>query len=215
VASLTPDQLLTTTRAVRKRLDLNRPVERSVIEECVAIALQAPVAGNRQKPHFVIVTDKQKRASLAEIYRKGAGDYIQQALASLEKGSGDPASDATMRRVVDSGSYLIEHIHQVPVHVIPCISGRTEGQSVRVQSARWGSIIPAAWSFMLAGRARGLGMTFTSFHLSYEEEAATVLGIPYKEVMQGGLLPVAYYKGRSFSPASRPPLAQVTHWDQW
>jgi len=186
-----------------------------VIEECVTIALQAPVAGNRQKLYFVVVTDKQKRALLAEVYRKGAGDYIKQALASLERGSGDPVLDATMRRSVDSGSYLINRIHQVPVHVIPCIYGRTEGQDVRVQSARWGSIIPAAWSFMLAGRARGLGMTFTSFHLSYEEEAATLLGIPYKEIMQAGLLPVAYYKGTEFRPASRPPFAQVIHWDGW
>jgi nitroreductase len=215
VISLTPDELLTTTRAVRLRLDLTRPVERKAIEECVAIAFQAPNAGNRQKLHFVIVTNAAKRQTLAEIYRKGAGNYFEAARANLQKGSGDPARDAAVKRVMDSGQYLAEHLQEVPVHVIPCIEGRLEGKSVAIQSARWGSIFPAMWSFMLAGRARGLGMTFTSFHLTFEEEAAQVLGIPYSEVTQAGLLPVAYYRGTKFRVGYRPPLSQMLHWNQW
>ncbi|MDG6981557.1 MAG: nitroreductase family protein [Nitrososphaerota archaeon] len=215
VPSLTPDELLTTTRAVRRRLDLSRPVERKVVEECVAIASQAPNAGNRQGVHFVVVADKDKRASLAKIYRKGSAAYFEQARAALKKATGNPKGDATMRRIFDSGLYLNEHLQEVPVHVIPCVNGRMEGQSVPAQAARWGSIFPAAWSFMLAGRARGLGMTFTTLHLNCEEEAAELLGIPYSEVTQAGLLPVAYYKGSRFKPASRPPLTQFVHWDAW
>jgi nitroreductase len=212
---LTPDELLTTTRAVRRRLDLTKPVEREVIEECVAIASQAPNAGNRQTVHFVIVTDKGTRASLAEIYRRGSAGYFEQARKALEKGSGDLDRDAMLNRVIDSGTYLMEHLQDVPVHVIPCINGRTEGQGISAQAARWGSIFPAAWSFMLAGRARGLGMTFTTLHLNCEKEAAELLGIPYAEVMQAGLLPVAYYMGSKFRLGSRPPIDRIVHWDGW
>jgi nitroreductase len=212
---LSPDELLTTTRAVRRRLDLTRPVERSLIEECAAIALQAPNGGNRQRVHFVVVTDEDKRKSLAEIYRKGSASYFEQSRLALQKGTGDPIRDAMLKRVFDSGYYLNEHLQEVPVHVIPCIYGRTDGQGVPIQAARWGSVFPAAWSFMLAGRARGLGMTFTTLHLNCEKEAAELLGIPYADVMQAGLLPVAYYKGSGFKTAQRPPAAQLVHWGAW
>jgi nitroreductase len=215
VSPFTPDELLTTTRAVRLRLDLTRPVERKLIEECIRVASQAPNAGNRQQIHFVAVMDKEKRLSLARIYRKGSAGYFEDRRTALSKGSGDPAQDAAMRRVFDSAWYLNEHLHEVPVHVIPCISGRTDGLPAPAQAAHWGSIFPAAWSFMLAGRARGLGMTFTTLHLNCEEEAANLLGIPFKEVMQAGLLPVAYTKGSEFRPAARPPASQLVHWDGW
>ena len=213
MSELTPDELLTTTRSVRLRLDLTRPVERKVIEECVTIAAQAPNAF--QEIYFVIVADEHKRASLAEIYRKGSVSFFESARAQVAKGSGNPARDALARRVLESGLYLREHLHEVPVHVIPCVAGRTEGAPLLVQTGRWGSVFPAAWSFMLAGRARGLGMTFTSLHLNFEKEAAELLGIPYNEVMQAGLLPVAYYKGSKFKLGSRPPLARTVHWDGW
>ena len=210
---LTPDELLTTTRSVRLRLDLNRPVERKVIEECVAVAAQAPNAF--QEIYFVVVTDERRRASLAEIYRKGSAGFFESARAQLAKGSGNPTRDALARRVLESGLYLRDHLHEVPVHVIPCVAGRTEGAPLLAQTKSWGSIFPAAWSFMLAGRARGLGMTFTSLHLNFEKEAAELLGIPYNEVTQAGLLPVAYYKGSRFRLGSRPPLARLVHWDGW
>jgi nitroreductase len=215
LVELTPDELLTTTRAVKHRLDLTRPVGRELIEECVSIALQAPNAGNRQKLHFVVVTDAEKRASLADIYRKGSETYFEMRKASLAKGTGNPTIDRTEKRVYDSAVYLRDHLHEIPVHVIPCVEGRTEGKDVPTQAARWGSIYPAAWSFMLAGRARGLGMTFTSLHLNCEKEAATLLGIPYAEVMQAGLLPVAFYQGTEFKKAQRPPTIQLVHWDSW
>jgi nitroreductase len=215
VINLTPDELLTTTRAVRRRLDLDRPVGREVIEECIAIASQAPNAGNRQQIHFVAVFAKNTRASLAEIYRKGSDEYFKMRRAGLANSSGDPARDATTKRVFDSAWYLREHLHEVPVHVIPCISGRADGLPVATQAAIWGSIYPAAWSFMLAARARGLGSTFTTLHLNREKEAANLLGIPFKEVMQAGLLPVAYTKGTRFNRATRPPISQLVHWDRW
>ena len=209
------DELLTTTRSVRKRLEFAKPVERRVIEECIAVASQAPNAGNRQLLHFVVVTDKDRRTSLAEIYRKCSAHYFASPPARASTGYSDPAGDAATKRRFDSELYLNEHLHEVPVHVIPCISGRTDGLGVPAQAARWGSVFPAMWSFMLAGRARGLGMTFTTIHLNREEEAAKVLGIPYREVMQAGLLPVAYAKGSRFSPASRPAVSELVHWDGW
>jgi nitroreductase len=201
--TLTPDELLSTTRAVRRRLDLERPVERELIEECVRLAQQAPNASNREGWHFVVVTDAELRRGLAELYREGGEAYLASAHAP-----DDP-------RVRDSARYLIEHLQEVPVLVIPCIEGRTEGASSAQQSARWGTIGPATWSFMLAARARGLGTTWTTFHLRREREAANLLGIPYDEVMQVALLPLAHTIGTDFKRARRSPVEQMLHWDRW
>ena len=103
----------------------------------------------------------------------------------------------------------------MPVHIIPCIEGRTENMPTIAQAARWGSIMPAAWSFMLAARSRGLGSSLTSFHLFFEQEAAEVLGIPYEHVTQAALIPVAYTLGTDFKPAPRKPLESVLHMDKW
>ena len=227
---LTLDELLTTTRSVRRRLDLTRPVEREVIEECLALALQAPTPANRQNWHFVVVTDPRKRAALADLYRKGREIYLTLPIAVPNLVFEDPQRQATQARVEASAQYLNAHLEQVPVHVIPCITGRTDSRSLAAetatwgqipnleiahQSAQWGSIAPAAWSFMLAARARGLGTCWTSIHLLFEEEVAQLLGIPYAEVMQACLIPVAYTKGMAFKPGRREPLNTVVHWESW
>jgi nitroreductase len=211
--ALTPDELLSTTRAVRKRLDLTRPVERSVLEECLTLAQQAPSGSNRQGWHFVVVTDPAKRAALAEIYRIGWRRYAASgtALSAID----DPVRRATQRRVTDSAQYLADHLHEVPVHVVPCIAGRTDGEPSSSQAGVWASIIPAVWSFMLAARARGLGTAWTTLHLGGEQEAAEVLGIPYERVMQVALIPVAYTKGTEFKPGPRAPLETMVHWEGW
>jgi nitroreductase len=216
ILDLSIDTLLTTTRSVRKRLDLARPVEPEVISECLELAMQAPTASYSQDWHFVVVTDPHQRQALATIYRKGAARYMelmapmfQQRMASSEQ------EGRTLAKIIDSGQYLIEHLHEVPVHVIPCIQGRTDRVPIIVQAARWGSIMPAAWSFMLAARSRGLGSSLTSFHLFFEQEAAEVLDIPFEEVTQAGLIPLAYTLGTDFKPAVRKPLETVVHWDRW
>jgi nitroreductase len=213
--SLSPRELLTTTRAVRKRLDLTKPVEREVIEECIAIAQQAPTASNMQNWHFVVVTDSDKKAALAELYRKGQEIYIKQPTAVSNVKFDDPKRNATQERITSSGKYLVERLKDVPVHVIPCIEARTEGQPIVVQSAVWGSVAPAAWSFMLAARSFGLGTSWTSLHLFFEEEAANILNIPHKQVMQAALIPVAYTKGTDFKPALRDPVRKMIYWNTW
>ncbi len=208
--------LLTTTRTVRKRLDLARPVEPEVIRECLELALQAPTASYSQDWHFVVVTDPQQRQALAALYRKGAARYMELMAPVFQQRMASSEQEArTLAKIIGSGQYLIEHLHEVPVHVIPCIQGRTEHLPIIAQAARWGSIMPAAWSFMLAARSRGLGSSLTSFHLFFEQEAAEVLAIPYEEVMQAGLIPVAYTLGTEFKPAARKPLESVLHWDRW
>jgi len=212
---LTLDELLTTTRAVRKRLDLSRPVEREVILECLAMAQQAPTASNMQNWHFVVVTDPSKRAALAEIYRKGWELYLTMPIAAPNLHFANPDHNTMQTRIMESISHFIEHFHEIPVYVIPCISGRSEGQPAVIQSALWGTIGPAPWSFMLAARARGLGTVWTCLHLFFEEEAAQVLGIPYTEVMQACLIPVAYTQGTRFKPGWREPLDTIVHWETW
>jgi nitroreductase len=186
-----------------------------VIEECVAIAQQAPTGSNRQNWHFVVVTEPSKRAALASLYRKGAEIYHSLRAAENGERFDEPARNTTQARVRASSMYLVEHLHEVPVHVIPCIEGRTEDLPTVAQAAQWCSIVPAAWSFMLAARSRGLGTTFTSFHLFFEEDAAKLLRIPFEAVMQTALIPVAYTKGVKFKPGPRKPVDTILHWDDW
>lgn len=207
VPSLTPDQVLATTRSVRKRLDLTRPVERHVLEHCLALAQQAPRASNIETRRFVVVTDPRKRQALADLWRRGMERYLQ-------RGRGAQA-DEKASTLLSSVEYLGAHLHEVPVHFIPCVLGRVDGKPAAAQAGIWGTIAPATWSFMLAARARGLGTCWTTFHLRYEEEAADILGIPYREVTQTALIPVAYTKGTDFKPASRGPLDEVVRWNEW
>lgn len=213
--SLTSDELLTTTRAIRKRLDLTRPVERDVVEECLRIAQHAPSGSNWQNWHFVVVTDPEKRAALAALYRRAFEIYLTLPIAAPNLPFDDPARKQIQGRVTSSLQYLADHLHEVPVHVIPCIGTRTDNAPIGLQAAWWGSILPATWSFMLAARARGLGTCWTSLHLFFEEEAAQVLGIPHAEVMQAALIPVAYLKGDEVRPSPRDPLQGSLHWNTW
>ena len=212
VLELTPDELLTTTRSVRKRLDLERPVERAVIEECLEIALQAPTGSNMQHWHWVVVTDPDKKQALAEMYRRHFVPYASGP--GRDYGEGDVRTEHK-EAVRSSATYLSDHFHEVPAMVIPCAEGRIDGADAFIQASWWGSLLPAVWSFMLALRSRGLGSAWTTLHLPSEQEAADLLGIPYDRVTQAGLFPVAYTKGTDFKPASRLPLSQVLHWDAW
>ncbi len=210
--NLTADEVLTTTRSVRKRLDFARPVEPAVIKECLEVAVQAPTGGNRQQWHFVVIIDPTRRQALGDIYRRG---YEVYRAGAVPKALGESPREQTLQRVIDSSDYLAAHLHEAPVLVIPCIKGRLEGKSSREQAGAWGSILPAAWSFMLAARARGLGGAWTTIHLFFEQDAAQVLGIPYEKITQAAMIPVAYTKGTDFSPAQREPLDSIVHWDQW
>lgn len=200
------DRLLTTTRAVRRRLDLDRPVAREVILDCLRIAVQAPTASNGQTWRWVVVTDAGKRAELARLYSEAGAAYLKHAA--------EQEPDPQTRRVYESAVALTEILERVPVHVIPCMQGRVEGTPNGVAASAYGSIMPAAWSFQLALRARGLGSVWTTLHLFKEQEVAELLGIP-ADVTQVALLPVAYTKGTDFRPAERGPVEEITSWDAW
>jgi len=200
------DELLSTTRAVRKRLDLSRPVEREVILDCLRLAVQAPTASNNQDWRWVVVTDADKRAAIADIYNSVGAEY----LASKAKDT----DDAQSRRVYASASALTSTLADVPVYVIPCIEKRLDGLPLVASASAWASIIPAAWSFLLALRSRGLGSVWTTLHLAKEREVAELLGIP-DTVTQVALFPVAYTIGTDFKPANRPPVENITSWNTW
>ena len=202
----TVDELLTTTRAVRKRLDLTRPVGREVILECIRLAMQAPTASNAQDWRWIVVTDADKRAAIADIYRSIGAEYLASAA--------DSASDPQTRRVYQSAMSLTDTLAQVPVHVIPCLEQRIDGAELGIAAAAWASIIPAGWSFLLALRSRGLGSVWTTMHLFKEKEVAELLGIP-ATVTQAALFPVAYTIGTDFRRAERPPAESITFWNTW
>jgi len=202
------DRLLSTTRAVRRRLDLHRPVERDVILDCIRLSQQAPTASNTQKWRWMVVMDEKKRAGIAEIYGRGK-QFLSQARADIDAG------DAQTHRVYDSAEWLLDHLHEVPCLVIPCIEGRLPAGSPNgMAAAVYGSIFPAMWSFQLALRSRGLGSALTTIHLFFEEEVAKLLEIP-EDVMQVALLPVGYTKGTDFKVARRPSPETITSFDAW
>lgn len=202
------DDLLATTRAVRKRLDLTKPVPRELIDECLELAIQAPTGSNSQTWRWLVVDDAEQRKALADLYRKGAEGYLTEA-------SGQTGTDDQTQRVFSSAVYLMEHLHEVPVHLIPCVQGKpADPVALTMASGLYGSIYPAVWSFQLAARARGLGTALTTLHLLHEKEAAEILGLP-DDVLQVALLPVAYTIGTDFKRADRAPVAGITHWNKW
>jgi nitroreductase len=232
------DWLLSTTRAVRKRLDLHRPVDPEVILDCLRLAVQAPTGSNSQGWRWIVVTDPDKRAKIAEYYRSGGRAYLERLaraeavsaatsalLDASPAAAGSPDApdsrasaparahhDAQMARVRASSGYLLDVIDRVPAMVIPCIRGRL----TRLEDAAgfFGSIHPAIWSLALALRSRGLGSVWTTFHLAHEQETAELLGIP-PNVTQAALLPIAYTRGTDFRPADRRPVEEITYWDSW
>ena len=209
---LTPDELLTTTRTVRKRLDLDKPVPMELIRECIEIALQAPSGSNRQTWHWLVVTDADKRARIGEYYRRAVAEYLESAGAAGRLYADDPDRAPVQKRVGASVAYLGERMGQVPVLVIPCLTAKK--LPAGNQAGLWGSILPSAWSYMLAARARGLGTAWTTLHLKYEREVSQLLGLP-DEVRQTVLIPTAYSIGTDFKRAARQPLDQVLHVDSW
>ncbi|HEX2806584.1 MAG TPA: nitroreductase family protein [Kineosporiaceae bacterium] len=211
---LTPDELLTTTRTVRKRLDLTRPVPLELVKECLEIALQAPSGSNRQHWEWIVVTDPQQRAAIGEYYGRALRAYQASPGYPGRVHTDDPHRHAAQQRISDSSRYLGDRMGDVPVLVIPCIRVGDGGLPAGNQAGLWGSILPAAWSYCLAARARGLGTAWTTLHLNYEREVAGILGLP-DGVAQAALLPTAFYTGSTFRPAARQPLGEVLHLDRW
>lgn len=213
--ALTPDELLTTTRTVRKRLDFDRPVPRELIEDCIEIALQAPTGSLKQNWHWIVIGDERVKTAVASVYRDSYHGTADARRGSLAYGSTDPRTER-LARVLESSEYLADNLARAPWLVIAAGTGRVlDSPTVPEQSRFWGSVLPAMWSFMLAARARGLGCAWTTEHLKREEEVAKILGIPYPEVTQCGLFPVAYSIGTDFKQAKRIPGSQLTHWDAW
>lgn len=205
---LSADEVLTTTRSVRKRLDLTRDVPRDVLLDCIDIAHQSPTGSNSQRWRWMIIEDADKRGAIAEIYRAN----FEAAYA----GAPEPEPGSQADRVNQSARHLAQHMHEVPILVIPLLADRMdEGTPSGRQASRWGGILPAVWSFMLALRERGLGSAWTSLHLSSEREVAEILGIPYDDYSQAGLFPVAYTIGTDFKPAKRPPAEEFVRWNVW
>ena len=208
---LDPDQLLSTTRAVRKRLDLTRAVPDDLIRECVAMALQAPSGSNNVTMRFVVIRDQAKRKAIGEIYGDIYHNHYKPSPGYPGKPTGDAERDKVQGRVANSAEYLADHMGEAPVLVLACNEGRDRASA----AAGLSNVIPGTWSFMLAARARALGTAWTSMHLAREREVAEIVGIPYETVAQAVLTPVAYTLGTDFRPAQRPEPDDVIHWDSW
>lgn len=212
---LSPDDVLNTTRAVRKRLDFSRPVEDDVIRECVATAMQAPSGSNLMTMQFVVVKDADKRHAIGEIYKQCWAIYSAMPFyAGAIQKEGD-AEQAQQDRVVDSATYLSEHMAEAPALVLGCTAGRVDGAPAMMSASSMGNILPGMWSFMLAARARGLGTAWTTISLMMEKEVADIVGIPFDDIQQACLTPLAYTVGTDFKRALRPEPDSIIHWDTW
>src|SRR5215831_9346938 len=209
------DEVLSTTRCVRKGLDTTREVPRELIEDCLRVAMHAPIGSNGLYPHFMVVTDPAKRAAVAGFYKQAWDAYLPLPFSAANLHFEDPVHEAQQAPVVSSAAYLAEHMAEVPALVIPCISPRVDGLPMWVQACIWGSVLPQSWGFMLAARARGLASAWTQIHLQFEEEVAAVLGIDHAEVQQAALIAVAYPRREDFKPAYREPIQKFTHWESW
>ena len=213
---LSPDEMLATTRSVRRRLDMTKAVPDSLLRECLELALQAPTGSLRQDWHFVVSTDREQCRQVGEVYRRVwlalvSDEYRERTLAAEP----DPPARASWTKMMDSARYLAENFPEVPALLVPCIDGRLDGAPAAMQAVKWGSVIQAAWSFMLAARVRGLGSCWTTVHLAAEEEVANILGIPFAQVQQVALIPVAYTIGTEFRPGARKPFDNFVHWNRW
>ena len=215
------DHVLQTTRSVRLRLDLERPVPPALIKEALNVALQAPTGANTQTWRFLVVSDPEVRARIADYYRLAAQAYVEGKTALSRTGvtmmreyAAEDLRQQQREAMMKSGGFLMENLQRVPVMIIPCIESRFEHEDVFTQASMWGSILPATWSLMLALRARRLASAWTTLHLLYEKEIAELLGIP-PNVTQAALLPVAWLTGGDLKPAARLPLHEVTYWDRW
>jgi len=206
--------VLTTTRTVRKRMDFERPVPRELLLECLEVAVQAPTGSNSQGWQFVFVTEAGKKQVIGDLYRKSWDEY---AKVRGQRYADDDLRRAQLPRVATSAQYLADRMHEVPVMAIPCIAGRVDrpGASNQDIAGLYGSIMPAAWSFLLAARDRGLVGAWTSLHLRYEREVADLLGIPFERYSQAALLTIGFSTGGEFKPANRIPLEGIVHWEQW
>lgn len=211
--NLSVDEVLTTTRSVRKRLDFDKPVSRDVLRECLELALQAPTGSNAQGWQWVFVEDAEKKKAIADVYLANARGYLSAPGAAYPDGD---TRGERMGAVRDSATYLAEHMHEAPVLLIPWLEGRPDKSPLGGVSF-WASLFPAVWSFCLALRSRGLGSCWTTLHLlrDGEQQVADIVGIPRDRYSQGGLFPIAYTKGTDFRPAKRLPAEQVTHWNSW
>jgi nitroreductase len=214
VVDLTNLELLTTTRAVRRRLDLTRPVDRADVEECLRVAFQAPNASNQQRWAWIAVDDAATKARMADVYRAGATARSAQ-IAQMEGTPGAYTVKTRASEISESTRHLLDHIHEVPVLVVPTVVGRLDRADVATQASAWGSVLPAVWSFMLALRTKGMGSAWTTTHLLFEADMAEILGIPYGEVTQVGLFPVAHTIGTAFRPGVRDASADAIRWNHW
>ena len=208
------DHVLRTTRSVRLRLDFERPIDPAVIEECLDVALQAPTASNSQQWQWVVITDPDKISAVADIYRKSFQVLTDRPPEQRPSYGPDDSRTHQSEKVTRSAMYLAAEMHRCPAMLIACINGRIEQLPATAHAGVYGSILPGAWSFMLAARERGIGMAWTTIHLRNEADVAELLGIP-DDVTQTVLFPMAYFTGEDFKPAPRLPLSEVVHWNAW
>jgi nitroreductase len=216
IVNLSIDELLTTTRSVRRRLDLTKPVPLGLIRECLEIAVQAPTSANLQNWSFIVVTDVEQRRAIADVYRRTWKSITTSPFAVADRFRDDPVRNREQHKVSNSAAYLADHIGEVPVLMIPCVEVIDGDGTLTAENSNqsWSSIMPATWNYMLAARSRGLGTTWTGVTIMADEEMRAILGLP-DNVYHATTVPTAYYTGANFRRGKRIPLDEVVRFNRW
>jgi nitroreductase len=201
------DEILATTRSVRRRIDFARSVDAALIYDCIDVAVQAPTGVGDETWRFVVLTQAEKKAQLAAIYRQSFDAFLTARAAELN------AQGRTLESFSPNYRYLADHMQDFPVLIVVCREGRPPADTAG-QIAFYGSVIPAAWSLMVALRARRLGSTWTTLHARYEAQTAAIIGMP-ATATAAVLLPVGHMKDATLRRAERTPARQVTYWNAW
>lgn len=191
------DHYLSTARSVRRKIDFERPISRKDLEACVNVAVQAPTGIPGETWRFLIVDDGETKQRVAAVYR----DVITELMT--ERG-------LPMKQTQQA---LMDRLPEMPCMVFVCSLGQPMPTHAG-QVAFFGSVLPAAWSLMLAMRVRGIGATWTSVLSARCEQIAEILNIP-DDVTQTVMLPCGYTKDATLKPADRLSAADVTYWNSW
>jgi nitroreductase len=229
-------EVMTTMRAMRRlRPD---PVPDELVRELIEAATYAPTAGDQQGQVFVVVTDRDRIARLATVWRMVVDMY------ETWMGKADPryGIEPQVIRTWDAVHYQRDHFHETPVVIVACydqrayirgVKRRIGGMVAALRMAGSGratrmllggltavelrseaaSIYPAIQNLLLAARVRGLAATMTTWHLFAESDIREILEIPNK-VRTYALIPIGWPLGH-FGPVTRRAPSEVIRQDHW
>ena len=200
-------EALYTTRAMRRVKE--DPIPEDVIKSIIDSAIRAPSGSNRQDWKFVVVTDKEVREKLSDIYKETWDYYVKSFYNNSEDLGASNLKDKdqieSVKRISNSASWLAENYHKVPLLVLAFSRNDPTGSS----------IYPAIWNLMLAARGHGIGTCLTTVMSFKTDDVYEVRGIPTDKGWALNATITAGYPLGKWGVAERKPVEEVTYLNKW